>query len=1143
VVVPSTPIRLRVTAHSDVTGASMYVDGELVPADVTYPVMAHYHDDDYNMVWYTDYRVVQTTYAPTGGLSLGSHTVSVITSTTAEGTFTESWGFSVDAAAPAIVAVSPVGATTIPLLTPIISVTAAHDDSALTATMTVDGAPVASGDLLYDPGTRTFSYLPPLPLSDNTDHVVSVTVRDSGGMSAARTWMFRTEFAPWVTALVPANGSTVNTARPTIGFAATDAGGEPLTVVVKLDGTTVFGGSIQQGVWRWTPPGNLANATHAVRVEVTDVDSNTSVTEWAFDVVATTSFTGMSPAPGSTVLTPGEIGVDVDSDSNITGARVWIDGGEVLSGVEFQATGYEDNHTGDWIVTDPTAGSVRLYYLGPFGHGMHEVTVQLTTSAGGTPSQTWFFNVDTAPVISAVVPAQGVRAPTLTPVISASVVDDDATFTCAMTVDGAPVTPTWDAGTKTFSYTPSSPFGDNTPHTASVTVTDPDGFSSVRTWDFSVHLRPYLHTPVPTGGSTVSVGRPNIGLTLWDDTPGTLELRFFLDRRQVFDGVVVQGAWRWNPAVALAEGAHTARAVATNANGVSAELEWSFSVVAGAPLTSSGCTRCHDYTTHPANGDCATTCHPGAHYIGSYDCGECHGGSPDHSAATFSGTPRWCTHHNRWDVRRACTACHPSLRPMHDPAAAEAKHVYAGLPASCRECHSDSLITEHERYPAGWGTKYDCAVCHDRATSTVLAAIAANDVSCDACHANADHMTVHDTTLPPNRTRCYDAGCHAPNLITEHVGHGVACSGCHVGGYALSGSFVGASVGAGAKALPLSADKMPPADGTAPKGMISAAIVFDPADAVNDGNTACDACHPPNTHGNREDCETCHGPIPPTTDGSEPTATTAPDSYAAWSNTGANADTGTPHKGYTTSTNKCLVCHAVHNASTSGESLLRGRAEASCEYCHVYTAVGGVVIYGGDASVYYATHDDFSHNRTSDSACRSCHSVHGARTLAGANSDKILWDWAATGSVRAYAPEALVTWPDPRTEADDDGQITAWCTGCHSYYATGYETVKTHVMRPAGSYGNSAADPAVQGTQIAYRGSTTCRSCHDAGGTDLGPGVHASSFPHSTPGYYRFMTIAASMASPSEENTAGMIDGLCLKCHLGDFTTGVGLTY
>jgi hypothetical protein len=252
----------------------------------------------------------------------------------------------------------------------------------------------------------------------------------------------------------------------------------------------------------------------------------------------------------------------------------------------------------------------------------------------------------------------------------------------------------------------------------------------------------------------------------------------------------------------------------------------------------------------------------------------------------------------------------------------------------------------------------------------------------------------------------------------------------------------------------------------------------------------------------------------------------------------------------------------VHKAPVSGELLLRGTADASCEYCHIYTSLGGVVLYGGNADVYYATHDDFSHNRTSDSACTDCHSVHGADTLAGYNSDKILRDWAAPGSGRSYSAEALAIWPDPKSVAGDQEQITAWCTGCHSYYVSTYNTNiqvssfdhtstygfvsslgMTHVMRSAGAFADPKGSPSVQGAPVAYRDSITCRSCHDAGATDLGAGTHALSFPHSTPGYYQFMKVAESAASPSQENTSGPRDGLCLKCHRDDVSTGIGVGF
>jgi hypothetical protein len=93
------------------------------------------------------------------------------------------------------------------------------------------------------------------------------------------------------------------------------------------------------------------------------------------------------------------------------------------------------------------------------------------------------------------------------------------------------------------------------------------------------------------------------------------------------------------------------------------------------------------------------------------------------------------------------------------------------------------------------------------------------------------------------------------------------------------------------------------------------------------------------------------------------------------------------------------------------------------------------------------------------------------------------------------------------------------------------------------SYGNPSASDEVTGTRIAWVGSTTCQSCHDAGASVEGPGVRTSSFPHSTPGYYRFMTSSSSLVGDPETNSEGSIDGVCLKCHRADDTTGVGLTY
>ena len=75
--------------------------------------------------------------------------------------------------------------------------------------------------------------------------------------------------------------------------------------------------------------------------------------------------------------------------------------------------------------------------------------------------------------------------------------------------------------------------------------------------------------------------------------------------------------------------------------------------------------------------------------------------------------------------------------------------------------------------------------------------------------------------------------------------------------------------------------------------------------------------------------------------------------------------------------------------------------------------------------------------------------------------------------------------------------------------------------------------------QVAWKDSTYCRSCHDAGSTN--------EFPHYTPGAARFLLSAPDFTSyssaPASIGANPSMDGACLKCHKNNATTGVGQTY
>jgi len=326
------------------------------------------------------------------------------------------------------------------------------------------------------------------------------------------------------------------------------------------------------------------------------------------------------------------------------------------------------------------------------------------------------------------------------------------------------------------------------------------------------------------------------------------------------------------------------------------------------------------------------------------------------------------------------------------------------------------------------------------------------------------------------------------------------------------------------------------------------------------------------------------------------------DAYVTWDDAKLSLDgtADTPHIGYTVATEKCAVCHAAHAAPTDGatvagewtatgdtQMLLRSSVADACTFCHITTAIGGIQLYNGDASLYTGAYtantlDSHSaHNGSNGSSrCSTCHAVHGAGTYEGPAASKLL-KVSATGGFLATQDEVI----DPVTglyasQADakiDTGnlgknyQVTVFCSQCHPNFTGSSEATlnadgdrlvvagysdgtdgggygpalgvqyKSHPMKAADT-NFSAAGGSFTG-QVAFAASTTCRSCHDAGTTDAVAGVYDSSFPHFTKDAYMFMNVATSTVDAAHaggENKA--TDGVCLKCHR-DGVAGVGVTF
>ncbi|HAL30076.1 MAG TPA: hypothetical protein DCP20_05100 [Coriobacteriia bacterium] len=266
-----------------------------------------------------------------------------------------------------------------------------------------------------------------------------------------------------------------------------------------------------------------------------------------------------------------------------------------------------------------------------------------------------------------------------------------------------------------------------------------------------------------------------------------------------------------------------------------------------------------------------------------------------------------------------------------------------------------------------------------------------------------------------------------------------------------------------------------------------------------------------------------------------------------WDSTAPNDSPATPHKGYVYNTEKCLVCHAVHKASATGEVLLGATVGNACDYCHVSTsAVSNVEVYNQDPANHQSD-TVFNHSNS----CTECHAVHGANTVDQADlSQKILKADASLG-VQSGVPAA--DWD--LTNGSREGALSAFCTQCHPYFVDTYALSDTDgdVIGSAGVGGpyNShimtsdfvAYDPGTHvsvpdTTQVAYASSAYCTSCHDGGADTV-----ADNFPHLTSGA-RFMMSSDYLNDTATAAASASEDGVCLKCHRGtDGGVGVGIGF
>ncbi|MDE0184167.1 MAG: PKD domain-containing protein [Candidatus Poribacteria bacterium] len=226
------------------------------------------------------------------GLESGTHTVTV-TATSAGGTSTHSWAFTVDldTTPPEVSATSPHG--TVLVENPEISVAASDNRGGpLAIRISVeDSAGVrVGGDAEASDDGRSATFVPSAGLTTGT-YSVNATVKDESGNESSANWSFSVIIdttPPSVTGVTPEGEARVSEERrPMITASYTDAGAgiDMSSVVMMLNGNPIVPTSVSATQAVYMPPADLDFGRHTVRLEVSDIaqpSANTAVHEWSF---------------------------------------------------------------------------------------------------------------------------------------------------------------------------------------------------------------------------------------------------------------------------------------------------------------------------------------------------------------------------------------------------------------------------------------------------------------------------------------------------------------------------------------------------------------------------------------------------------------------------------------------------------------------------------------------------------------------------------------------------------------------------------------------------------------------------------------------------------------------------------------------
>jgi predicted CXXCH cytochrome family protein len=170
-----------------------------------------------------------------------------------------------------------------------------------------------------------------------------------------------------------------------------------------------------------------------------------------------------------------------------------------------------------------------------------------------------------------------------------------------------------------------------------------------------------------------------------------------------------------------------------------------------------------------------------------------------------------------------------------------------------------------------------------------------------------------------------------------------------------------------------------------------------------------------------------------------------------------------PHGPFSTATDKCVICHSVHDAASGNKLLPAATMTAACLYCHdgtggqgVYGAIarrgltvraahridttstvpGGSGLTGGDAQATFG-------GVGNTLSCGDCHSPHDSNTVQAYSSERIRFHTNEVLQLPVWPSTKLLKKRPTGATVDVDVYGSDWCASCHRGRRSG-ESIHNH---------------------------------------------------------------------------------------------------